>query len=546
MKLQNLTRPKPPLASMIFFSLVLLINAGAPRETRAQRPDSTKAATIQYAAIEAAREAAQKLKTKKLDKIEAKYEGIILGDVQRHAQSEASKKLLSDRFKEDLYNSLNEDLKVIVKSFNPQSSDKMWFTEGWLADYVKTNLKAQIERDILENHYQNFSGVFATARNSAKQTQLKQLTLAVYPSPPEVQNYYKSNWSTQSREALARSLVERMRNGRILLEENTRQLEGISLQFVDEVREQFQRQMSALENKTGADARTETQIITAMHANVQTVIGQIKQTARPNQKVYEIFPIIQENINAKAKLIEASKFEEFGKTFKYTINNASLKSLIEADMGGHRIFGESLSLCCKSLFLSAASEVARTYASGLRNSSEASAFENKLKQMISNNKNVKEVLEQGIRNAMEKPLRDLRSGIAEQQMQAHFPRVASRTWQAPETVLERIYKREINTSNLEEVIDLPNIGQGGKPYTRRMLLVETDSAFFLKMTELISEGENAWHGQLNIVNRYENVIENVISVCPENKNYKKLDFVLFFYYIIITKTFKIKTIKALL
>ncbi|GEM_PF-6559818 len=38
----------------------------------------------------------------------------------------------------------------------------------------------------------------------------------------------------------------------------------------------------------------------------------------------------------------------------------------------------------------------------------------------------------------------------------------------------------------------------------------------------------------------------VVSVCPENKNYKKLDFVLFFYYIIITKTFKIKTIKALL
>lgn len=493
--------------------MFFLFNVFPLQPMNAQENDS-KGFSIRYTATQLAHEAVNKLSDKSLQNLTTNYSEMILQNLTLHKETSKSKDILASLYKEELYQSLIADLYTIHKSLNPNDSKEKWFSKDWLLnDYVEKKLGEKIEDNITYNYDQKFERIFDSTRIFAAKKQLEQLSFSIYPSVQEVENLYRSSWSLQSMNQLNEKLVNRMGNGKAILDENKPKLKSQAGEVIEDAKEQFIEQLDALNDYISESIIIESEIAKELTKNVDAAISQMKSNATSDRQIYNVFPIVNAAIPDSAKNFEVSRYINFYENFNHQVEPIVLKEMIEGNLSAHQNFDQSLIACSQNRFPHSIKVTTTAYSKQIGNSNEASIFKEKIQKLAKSQK-TKSALLPTLKRKIRGTLHLLRGEIAQQQLGNHFPLIENGEWAVPENILKRIDEKSFGVSSYEDCINLPNITRSGVPYNHKTLFEETRNKLLAKVSKLLAEGEKAWEGQDDIVKKYQNQFEREIIANP--------------------------------
>jgi len=496
---------------IICFVVVLNLLIISVPYRQALSKESLKEASFKYAAIQAARVVIEQLKEKQIPGIVGSCQTYILDNSHEHQKITASKKLVKGFVEKSLLYTLEKNLSDIYQRL--RSKDVKISEDSYKKEIMERfNEQINTNQSIFINN--KFDGIFSRARNKAVKKQFSSLIFSVYPSQGEVNKIDAGEWQANDVEELRKKLGERIRkNVKNIFEENETKVKQAANEIITDINNQLQKQKKSLNNPISDVVITETEIIDELHKNVKTEIKRMLNNKKKGQIIYETFPSIIEEINKKAKNIERNRFGLFIRDFNFSVNNETLKKIIEQDLIGHREYDNSLVLTGKKLFPDLAENVVNTYSSG-----KLTSFRNRLKQLIKNNGEIRDILKSEISNSIKIPIKTVRSSLAEMQVDKYFYPISSGEWVVPELILKKISLNKIGIHSFQQVLELPFISRNSEQYNRNSLLVETENKVLSKVGKLLSEGKRAWNAQLEIVKNYEDVIEKELRNELETKS----------------------------
>jgi hypothetical protein len=513
---QKRPRVAPFRIALLFALCCGLAQAALAGGEAAVRSEEAVRSGQKLAAVMAVKKTVADLAQVRIGGLERVWAQQILRDLPRHVQATESRQILAADYEVRLRGVLAERLRRIHTSFHSLGQKDRWFTEAWLTDQVKTRMRDPVEQSLSRNAELHLAEIFGAARQTAVREQSANLAKAAYPTVEEVEILIQAGWSPDAQERIGRTLVQRMARGRLLLEETERQLEESATAAVAEARAQFQSQADALEQPVPEQARAAEDIARALAEHVEDARLQRKMAG--GHPVYGPFPTILRRLKDRAKDLEKERFQAFCQRFSPAVSAERMRSLIQSGLSRHRSPETSRKIFTEALLPEAASEAVRLYTRSVADPRKAAALRARLQGLALHDEEVRGTLAASLSTALDAPLGTARSSIAQAQLEAHFPKVASSRWSAPESVLLQIVQGELGISTFKDSLALPLLNSGGLPYQPSALLMETEDRVLSGTSKLLAEGKTAWDEQAKVVRHFEKEIPKAIRGSKEDRS----------------------------
>lgn len=430
----------------------------------------------------------------------------MLEDIEAHQQIANSEKITRQYLKDTASKVLDRELRLVQERFNAV----------WGESEYKTRAEAALEAFISKQGRAIFKG----ARDAAVTTQLDRVTLKTYPTEKQVMDLDAAGWSQTEVDVLKKHLAVRMRNQKEFLFEEVKEAVG---QRVDEVYQDIQSQMAAQREavstfKPDTSLVSQEQIINAWKATLEQTRQSLKKNVEAWQKVYPVFPSIEDEISSHAAEMEQRRFHHYivNGDLSSILDSEEIASTVREDGFTHKRRRDSLSHVVSTLLPKVIKGIVEERVSAASQADRAAYLARISSHYLPRlNNDIQVRLE-----AYVKPVHDtVRQQLSEQQMRLYFPTIADWTWELAGEKNERIAKRyahdeDLSVNTIDDCLSEPiisSITSSGEVPTD--LLEETESSVLDRTRALLNEMSKAWKGQ----NRIYRTQEKYIRIDVDNK-----------------------------
>lgn len=458
-------------------------------------------------------------KDKKIPNIIEDAKKYILSDILKHQKRNQSYGVVKKYLVDKLNNILDIELTSIYEGYG---IDKLGIDLTEYKEAVLKKYQHQLDNNItvfVENKYPD---IFEQARKGAVDTQLARLRSLNYPTQKEVQNLYSEDWSGKAVwdksaiDVIKKKLVKGMRGTeKILFDENVKKLSILADASIDDAKNQFTKQLKAIKGDVSKRAITFKMIKTEFVKRVNDVITRLELNKGKGQKIYKKFPYIEKEIEKKSKKIESERFSDFAKKYKdFNIKKEVLKKEIQADLKRHHSSYDSKTYFQDKFLPSFSAELIERYSAPIKKSKKFKTFKQHLAKLTKDDPNIKSSIESNLKNTLEKPLKEVREEIANNQLKHYFPTVNTGEFTVEEKILKKYNQNRyfyVGIDSLDKLLKIPDIASNRYKSNITILLKETENNFKSKAKSLLEEGKSAWDGQINVVDSFKKEIQDEIE-----------------------------------
>ncbi|NQT19492.1 MAG: hypothetical protein HQ592_07295 [Planctomycetes bacterium] len=457
-----------------------------------------------------------------LDRAVSDFQEQILEDTLAHATVDQSMPLLEGCYTELGRGELAKKLREILKSFNPEEEPEKWFSLEWLKDHAGKKCAKRIDGALKENRARHFERIFKAARAGAVQEQKAKVAQNVDPQPEEVERLHRNRWDEKARLEIRDGLVNRMSKVP-MLEEVKQEAEQIADARIRRAREQMQAQLEVVRKATPPkDDISRDQLTQTLKRAVDDAVAE-ERRKKPDERVYDRFESVQDEINARAKELEEERFRNFAGAWEVTVIQSDLSEMISGSLTEHKHLDRSVKLASNSHVRIVGRECIANYAGKLAEGTERDEFAASLENYADNDGPCRNALEENVTQKVKEALPKVRQKIAEVQIKKYFPKIASREWKADESFIKKENKDKphgltdlAKTLNISACLRPPFVRTAEKSFGRQDLLEETERQLVQECGKLLEEAQAAWDGQLWLVENGKDALIKDISADSEN------------------------------
>lgn len=468
----------------IIIGICMLLSLYAPGIVYAEKneisPNELKTMQLQLAAMTLAKQAIIELGNAQLQsaKLVKKMNKEMNRAVQTYKKKEESRNTLKKWVTNQMEDELKTELKQIAKTIN--SKMKSSLDDRWPETIFKEH-EDKIDSTIELNLKKNYDESFDKARKNVVYEQYRTLNKRTYPSPEDVELIYEDPTREESIiDQIKKKLVKKT-----LFLENENRYSDLIRKNIKDAKSQRKGQEDLLMKSEASDKVDLEEISMQLKDELRKFIDDT-ETAR----LYQLFPSVEKKIPERAQFLMQRKFKSY---LKETTPLFLTDKLIAQESNDHSQVPPEFDLHLEALVEHFCDPIAAKltveYQQKTGPDVNRKKFGERLNNMLTGDLAVcyKNLLEKRIR----KPLSTLRDRLSDTQIEMLYPTVWSWKWAIPEHKIIECDQARRRALNIGE---LPN-----EKGIEEDLLEETRKKLLKRGQELLKEGLNTMHGQINSI-----------------------------------------------
>lgn len=463
----------------IIIGICMLLPLYAPGIVYAEKneisPNELKTMQLQLAAMTLAKQAIIELGNTQLQSAELVEE--MNRDVQTYKKKEESRNTLKKWVTNQMEDELKTELKQIAKTIN--SKMKSSLDDRWPETVFKEH-KDKIDSTIKSNLKKNYDESFNKARKNAVDEQYRTLNKRAYPSPEDVELIYED----PTREVSIIDQIKKNLAKKPLFHENENRYSDLIRQNIEEAKSQRKGQEDLLMKSKASDKVDLEEISMQLKDELEKFINDT-ETAHP----YPLFLSVEKKIPERAQFLMQKKFKSYlMEATPLFLTDKLIAQRIDHSQVPHE-FDLHLEALVEHFCDPIAANLTTAYSQKTNPHVNRENFGKRLHNMLTGDwaGYYKNLLKERIR----KPLDILRDHLSDTQVEILYPTVWFWRWEIPERKIIECDQARRRALNIDE---LP-----GEEGIKEDLLEETRSKLLKRGQELLKEGLNTMHGQINSI-----------------------------------------------
>lgn len=374
---------------------------------------------------------------------------------------------------------LEQELQRLAAS----TTDEGVVLEAQWPQRIMQEYQQEITATVAANLQRNFDPVFVQARAAAVQLQWQSVTSPLYPSPQQVERLAEQPAAAKQVQA---EMAKHVQAQRLLFEENEARIQQAVQQILQDAQGQFAAQRTVLSNSTGGEKITASEIAQQLATELDQHISRLPRSE--GRQIYPVFPSVQALIPERAQVLMQQKFATYlEQALPAALTETGIEQAARSSQPVPRQSAAHLESLVERFVGATWESVMGAYVERLSEPAAREAFRQTLTTMR------REALQAPglrakVRARLEAPLRTARERLAEEELHAELPDVASGRWEVPETMLQKY--------RLDQTIPLaefPRAKATGE------LMAETEKLLAARGTALLQEGRTALAEQRKLV-----------------------------------------------